>query len=141
MQTQNRSKSDKRQTMSRMLAAAHQEFCNKGLAGGRIDEIARNAGVTKQLIFHYSGSKEGLFVAVLDETSARLMTGWVDFDVEQMTPPKALRALLIHIFDQYHNDPLPARLAKEGVRYPDKTKTQRHRYLALAHAVVNRVRS
>lgn len=31
MQTQNRSKSDKRQTMSRMLAAAHQEFCNKAI--------------------------------------------------------------------------------------------------------------
>lgn len=139
MQTQNRSKSDKRQTMSRMLAAAHQEFCNKGLAGGRIDEIARNAGVTKQLIFHYYGSKEGLFVAVLDETSDRLMTGWVDFDVEQLTPTQALRALLNHIFDQYRIDPLLARLAQEGVRYHDYNQTPRNRFLELAPALVDKV--
>ena len=36
----------KRNTMNRLLAAARVEFANKGLAGARVEEIAREAGVT-----------------------------------------------------------------------------------------------
>lgn len=133
------SKPDKRQTMGRMLAAAHAEFSSKGLAGARISEITRNAGVTKQLIFHYYGSKEGLFVATLDETSEKLMSEWVRFDVERLAPPEALRALLNHFFDQYRNDPLLARLAQEGIRYHGYHQTPRNRFLELTPALIEKV--
>jgi TetR/AcrR family transcriptional regulator len=43
---------------ARILAAARAEFVTHGLAGARVDRIAAHAGVNKNLIYHYLGSKE-----------------------------------------------------------------------------------
>lgn len=48
-----------------ILAAAGEVFAEKGLAGARIDAIARAAGVNKQRIYAYFGSKEALYREVL----------------------------------------------------------------------------
>jgi AcrR family transcriptional regulator len=49
----------------RILAAALQEFADKGFAGARVDFIARRAAINKRMLYHYFGNKEGLFRAVL----------------------------------------------------------------------------
>jgi TetR/AcrR family transcriptional regulator len=49
----------------RILQVATREFAEKGLAGARVAEIAEQAGVNKQLLYYYFGSKEGLYSAVL----------------------------------------------------------------------------
>jgi TetR/AcrR family transcriptional regulator len=49
----------------RILEAALAEFSAKGLAGARVDAIARRAGINKRMLYHYFGNKEGLFSAVL----------------------------------------------------------------------------
>ena len=49
----------------RILSAATAEFAERGFAGARIERIAALANVNKQLLFHYFGSKEGLFRAAL----------------------------------------------------------------------------
>lgn len=54
-------------TRQRILDAAVIEFADYGIAGARVDRIAAAAGSNKQLIYHYFGSKEGLFRAVLDQ--------------------------------------------------------------------------
>jgi AcrR family transcriptional regulator len=52
-------------TRKRILFAALQEFAANGFAGARVDVIARNASINKRMLYHYFGSKEGLFRAVL----------------------------------------------------------------------------
>jgi len=37
----------------RIVAAAREEFARRGFAGARVDQIARRAGVNKQLLFYY----------------------------------------------------------------------------------------
>ena len=54
-----------------ILAAAEREFATAGFAGGRIERIAAQAGVNKQLIFHYFQSKDGLFDAVVTQALTR----------------------------------------------------------------------
>lgn len=54
------------ETRRRLLAAAVDEFSANGLAGARVDRIAQAAGVNKERIYAYFGSKEGLFGAVLE---------------------------------------------------------------------------
>ena len=46
-----------------ILDAARREFAEHGLAGARVARIARRAGLNKQLIYYYFGSKDGLFEA------------------------------------------------------------------------------
>jgi TetR/AcrR family transcriptional regulator len=57
-------------TKRKILAAALQEFSAKGIDGARVDAIAARAGVNKQLLYYYFGSKDGLFRAVLRERLA-----------------------------------------------------------------------
>jgi AcrR family transcriptional regulator len=59
-------------TRERLLEAAEAQFAAHGLAGSRVDEIARAAGVNVQLIYRYFGDKAGLHRAAFDHTLARL---------------------------------------------------------------------
>jgi AcrR family transcriptional regulator len=45
--------------------AAFKEFAAKGLAGARVDIIARRASINKRMLYHYFGDKEALFQEVL----------------------------------------------------------------------------
>jgi AcrR family transcriptional regulator len=58
---------DAEATKRRLLTAASAEFAAHGLAGARVDRIARQAGVNKQLIYAYFGSKDDLFDTVIAE--------------------------------------------------------------------------
>lgn len=52
----------------RVIAAALKEF-NKGYHLANIDVIVKEAGISKGLIFHYFGSKRGLFLFLLKYSS------------------------------------------------------------------------
>ena len=54
-----------RDSRALILVAAADEFTTHGFAGARVDRIARHAGVNKQLLFYYFGSKAGLHQAVV----------------------------------------------------------------------------
>ncbi len=53
-------------TRADILAAALEEFAAVGPAGARVDRIAAAAGVNKRMLYHYFGSKDGLFAAVCE---------------------------------------------------------------------------
>ena len=74
----------------RILDAAEKEFARHGNSGARMDRIAAAAEVNKQLLFHYFGSKAGLYQAVRESVEAR-------FDVTSAsgsTPAERLRKLI-----------------------------------------------
>ena len=50
-----------RDSRALLEAAAQTEFAEFGFAGARVDRIARRAGVNKQLLFYYFGSKQKLY--------------------------------------------------------------------------------
>ena len=58
-------------TAERLLAAAVAEFTEHGLSGARVERIVRRAGVSKQLLYYYFGSKEGLFDATIAAMAER----------------------------------------------------------------------
>ncbi|TFD55248.1 TetR/AcrR family transcriptional regulator [Cryobacterium frigoriphilum] len=53
-------------TQTRILDAARTEFAAYGLAGARIDRIARSASASKERMYAYYPDKKALFLAVLD---------------------------------------------------------------------------
>ena len=53
------------ETRNKILAAAVSVFAAKGLNGATVDDIAAAAGVNKQRLYAYFGSKQGLFDAAL----------------------------------------------------------------------------
>jgi AcrR family transcriptional regulator len=55
------------QTREALLQAAAKLFCREGLEGSSIDRVAQEAGYTKGAFYANFGSKEELFMVMLDE--------------------------------------------------------------------------
>ncbi|WP_426954691.1 TetR family transcriptional regulator [Muricoccus radiodurans] len=53
-------------TRQRILDAALAEFAARGLAGARVDDIALRSGANKRMLYAYFGSKEDLWLTVLE---------------------------------------------------------------------------
>jgi AcrR family transcriptional regulator len=71
-------------TKRRIFDAAVAEFARHGIAGARIDRIARAARANKQLIYAYFGNKQDLFDQVVSEQVARYVEE-VHFDAERLS--------------------------------------------------------
>ena len=80
--------------MADILAVATREFADKGLAGARIDVIAKAMRTSKRMIYYYFGSKEGLYVAVLEEAYRRMRAIESDLHLDDLPPEDALRRLV-----------------------------------------------
>jgi TetR/AcrR family transcriptional regulator len=83
----------------RIVAAAREEFARRGFEGARVDQIARRAGVNKQLLFYYFHSKRGLFSAVLTRGAAELERALSDLPFSGDRPIDRIRAALAAQFD------------------------------------------
>ncbi|WP_188067872.1 TetR/AcrR family transcriptional regulator [Brevibacillus brevis] len=55
----------KQQTMQKLIEVAREMFSKKGYADAAMEDIVKQAGVTRGALYHNFGSKEGLFEAVL----------------------------------------------------------------------------
>ena len=85
---------DPERTMADILEVAMREFADKGLAGARIDVIAEAMRTSKRMIYYYFGSKEGLYIAVLEEAYRRMRAIEADLHLEDLPPEDALRRLV-----------------------------------------------
>lgn len=102
---------------NRILFAAVEEFSSKGLAGARTAEIARRAGVNKQLIFYYFGSKRGLYDTVVKQAGGRLVAD-ASSDVaarEPKAPAERIRHILRSVYRAVAEQPELARLLVRGL--------------------------
>ena len=85
---------DPDRTMANILEVATAEFADKGLAGARIDEIAALTSTSKRMIYYYFGSKEGLYLAVLEEAYRRIRRIEAELRLGDLPPEQALRTLV-----------------------------------------------
>ncbi len=96
---------DPDRTMANILEVATAEFADKGLSGARIDEIAAATRTSKRMIYYYFGSKEGLYVAVLEEAYSRIRRIESELHLEDLKPEDALRKLVGFTFDYQLDNP------------------------------------
>src|SRR6201993_2035073 len=86
-------------TRQKLLAAARREFAASGLAGARVDEIAARAGVNKQLVYHYFGDKDALYLAALEWVYEETREQERKLNLEGLPPDQAIRKLIEASFD------------------------------------------
>ena len=86
-------------TREAILAAAQNEFALKGLSGGRVDEIARRARANKRMIYHYFGSKQGLYLATLERVYEGLRGSERTLELADLEPAAAIARLIEFNFD------------------------------------------
>ena len=92
-------------TRQKLLSAARREFAGSGLAGARVDEIAARAGVNKQLVSHYFGDKDALYLAVLEWVYEEIRTQERNLNLAGLPPRDAIRKLIESSFDHLATHP------------------------------------
>ncbi|MFI6509682.1 TetR family transcriptional regulator [Streptosporangium sp. NPDC050855] len=97
---------DADRTKAEILEVAQREFAQHGYAGARVDEIAALTRTTKRMIYYYFGSKERLYITVLEKAYAEVREVERTVDVEHLAPIEAIRTLAELTFDHHdaHRD-------------------------------------
>jgi TetR/AcrR family transcriptional regulator len=93
---------DPDRTRAQVLSVARQEFAKLGLAGARVDEIVRIAGVSKQVVYYHFNSKDELFRAALLSSYEEILASNLAYRRKAPggSPEKRLRNLIVHLFDR-----------------------------------------
>jgi TetR/AcrR family transcriptional regulator len=86
-------------TARRIVATAEEIFSEQGLAGARMDEIARAAKVNKALLYYYFRSKEELYRFVLDTLLSQLRSKVGEPGAAATSAAKQLASMVDHFFD------------------------------------------
>lgn len=90
---------DADKTRLKIMEAAEVEFARKGLAGARVDVVAEEAGANKRMIYYYFGSKEDLYVAVLERVYTDMRIAEAQLELDDLPPLKAIERLVEFKFD------------------------------------------
>ena len=98
-------KPDAEKTRQNILAVARREFAAHGLSGARVDAIAARINTTKRMIYYYFGSKEGLYLAVLEQTYGGIRAMEQTLDLDRLSPVDALRQIIEFTFDYHEANP------------------------------------
>ena len=90
----------------RILAAAVAEFASRGFKGASMDAIAARTDTTRALINYYFGSKEKLYLEVLERVYAEIREAERLIDLDHLPPVEAIRCIVEFTYDYYvkHED-------------------------------------
>lgn len=119
---------DPQRTMAGILEVATQEFAGKGLSGARIDAIAEATRTSKRMIYYYYGSKEGLYLAVLEESYRKMRQIEAELHLEDLEPEQALRMLVEFTFDHHSGN-------EDYIRLVMNENMERGAYLAQSKTI------
>ncbi|MGK9042496.1 TetR family transcriptional regulator [Rhizobium sp. SA279] len=92
-------------TRAAILEAARREVAAKGLAGARIDVVARRAGTNKRMIYHYFGDKDALYLAVLEDAYRHIRHTERRLDLARKAPSEGLRELALFTWHYFLDHP------------------------------------
>ena len=84
-----------------ILAAATAAFAAHGYGGASMDAIAARTQTTRALINYYFGSKEQLYLAVLERVYAEIREAEVGLDLDHLPPVEAMRRIVEFTYDYY----------------------------------------
>ena len=92
-------------TRDSILRAATKVFAKHGFAGGRVEQISKAAKSYDRMIYYYFGSKEGLFIAVIEEMYRRFNEAESKLVLDEAQPVEALRAVIRFMWGYYQRNP------------------------------------
>jgi len=86
---------------AQIIGAAIDEFASRGFKGASMDAIAARTHTTRALINYYFGSKEKLYIAVLERVYAEIREAEGELDLEHVAPDEAIRRIVEFTYNYY----------------------------------------
>ena len=84
-----------------IVAAAIDEFAARGFKGASMDAIAARTNTTRALINYYFGSKERLYIAVLEQVYGEIREAEGKLDLDHLAPAEAVRRIVAFTYNYY----------------------------------------
>ena len=84
-----------------IVAAAIDEFAARGFKGASMDAIAARTHTTRAHINYYFGSKEKLYIAVLEQVYAEIREAEARLDLDHLAPEDAVRRIVEFTYGYY----------------------------------------
>ncbi|NLD69179.1 MAG: TetR/AcrR family transcriptional regulator [Limnobacter sp.] len=88
-----------------ILRAAVKVFARHGYEGGRIEKISRAAKSYDRMIYYYFGSKEALFIAVIEEIYRRFNEAEARLEIDSGDPVGSLQTIVRFVWSYYRRNP------------------------------------
>lgn len=88
-----------------ILRAAATVFAKHGYEGGSIDKITRAARTHDRMIYYYFGSKETLYVEVLEQAYRHMSEAENALDVDPRMPEASLSQIIDFVWQYYLDHP------------------------------------
>ena len=92
-------------TRESILRAATKVFAKHGYAGGSVEKISKAAKSYDRMIYYYFGSKEGLFIEVLEATYRRFNEAESQLELDVAKPAQALQQVVRFMWLYYLKNP------------------------------------
>ena len=92
-------------TRDSILKAAIKVFAKHGYDGGSVEKISQAAKSYDRMIYYYFGSKEGLFVEVLEEIYRRFNEAESQLVTDLSRPVESMKAVVRFIWGYYQQHP------------------------------------
>jgi len=86
---------------ARIVRAAMDEFASRGFKGASMDAIAARTHTTRAMINYYFGSKEKLYLAVLEDVYSEIRQAEGELDLDHLAPVAAMRRIVDFTFRYY----------------------------------------
>jgi AcrR family transcriptional regulator len=85
----------------RIIQAAMDEFAARGFKGASMDAIAARTHTTRALINYYFGSKEKLYIVVLEQVYGEIREAEGELDLDHLAPVDAMRRIVEFTYNYY----------------------------------------
>ncbi|WP_372657754.1 TetR family transcriptional regulator [Hydrogenophaga sp.] len=92
-------------TRDNILRAATKVFARYGYEGGSVEKISLSAKSFDRMIYYYFGSKEGLFIEVLEEMYRRMNDAELKLDLDLEQPVESLKEVIRFVVTYYSKNP------------------------------------
>jgi len=92
---------DPQANRARIVQAAIDEFAARGFKGASMDAIAARTHTTRALINYYFGSKEKLYIAVLERVYGEIRDAEAELDLDHLEPLQAVRRIVEFTYHYY----------------------------------------
>lgn len=96
---------DAEHAKSDLLLSAVREFSVNGFANAGIEAIAEGAGLNKRMIYYYFGSKDGLYVAVLEKVYTDIRRNEETLGLDKLNPVDAIKRLVESTWEYFLRTP------------------------------------
>ena len=115
---------------------ARDAFAEHGIDGARLETIAKAAGVTKQLVYHYFKTKEELYGVVLDRVSDEVLAMLDSPDYDTLPPEQAVRTLIERIIQAYVERPYMVGMTVDQDLHKGEHISRRSKYIPSVRSFV-----